>query len=90
MAFVQEPGQQPAGPIGRITCKPARLQTECLFGSFEHRMGCRDLVVGARRRRFYVEDDGMPSIDQIVEAIAELNAFVCFRGPGGTRVRRPR
>src|ERR1700723_781272 len=46
----------------------------------------RHFVVGAGRSGFYVNDDRIFDVDQVIEPVTKLDTFIGFRGPGRTRV----
>jgi hypothetical protein len=82
LLLLHEPAEEAADPVGCIGCQPLRLQAQVAFGAVDHGLGRLDLVIGACRRRFHVDDDGFVDVDQIVEPVAELHALVGLGRPG--------
>ncbi len=85
-----QPAEEAAGPIGGVGQKPLRLQGETLLRSLDHRLGGFNLIIGARRRRFDIDDHCVLDIDQVIEPVAELHTLVGLRGPGRARIRPAR
>jgi len=83
---INDEGQELTRAVSCVSCQPLRLQIEAGLGAVEHRLGGRDLVVGAGRCRLHIDDYGLVDVDQIVEPVAELHALVGFGGPGRGRI----
>ena len=77
----RQPAEELAGSVSRVRDEPLRAEIEARFRPFDHLLGRLDLVVGACRRGFHIDDHCVLDIDQIVEAITELDAFVGLRRP---------
>src|ERR1700730_16956331 len=80
-AFVQEPGKHLTGSIGGIGGEPCRVCAEPLLAPIDHGSGLRHLVMRARGRCLYVDNDSMLDIDHVVEAVAKLYTLVRLCGP---------
>jgi hypothetical protein len=87
LLLLHEPAEEAADPVGCIGCQPLRLQAQVAFGAVDHGLGRLDLVIGSGGRCLHVNDHSILDVDEIVEPIAELHAFVGFGGPrrGGIR-----
>ena len=55
--LVQKPGKQLARSIRGVGRKPSGLESEGRFSPIDHGPSCRNLVIGACRRRLDIEDD---------------------------------
>src|SRR6266545_1004869 len=81
-------GQEPADPVGRVSREPLGAKLEAVPRTLDHCAGRRDLVIGARRCRLDIDNDGVLDIDQIVEAVAEQDALVGLGSPGRRWIAR--
>jgi hypothetical protein len=52
-----------------------------LLGPIDHRPSGSNLIISSCRRGFDIDDNRILGIDQIIEPVAELHAFVGFRCP---------
>ena len=86
--FVDQPGQELAGSVRAVSRKPVRLQAKSLTGPFNHVLCGRHLILGPRWRCLDIDDDRVLGVDQIVEAVAELNTLIGLCRPGGRWIRR--
>src|ERR1022692_3024421 len=86
--MANQPAQEAASPIGGIGPQPLRLETEAPFGAIEHGLCRGNLVIGARRRWLYVDNDRMRDVDEIIEPVTELHPLVGLGGPGRAGIAR--
>jgi hypothetical protein len=77
-----EPVKELARSLNCIGRQPIWLQIKAFFGAFDHHLGGRDLVIGARWRRLDIDNHCVLDVDQIVQPVAELDALVRLRRPG--------
>jgi len=73
-----QPAKETARSICGVSSKPLRLQPKATFGSIEHRLRGLDLVVRARGGWFNVDNDCVLDVNEIVEPVSELHAFIGF------------
>ena len=78
---LKQPAEEFAGTIRRVSSKSFWLEPKALPSPLDHDLARSDLIVGARGRSFHVDNNCVLGIDQIVEAIPELHAFVRFGRP---------
>jgi hypothetical protein len=78
------PTSQPSNlpvPYAVSAASRSGRQIEPLFGTLDHSLGSRHLIVCTCRGRLDVDDHCVLDVDQIVQPVAELHALVRFRCP---------
>src|SRR5260370_42343510 len=87
-ALSNQPTEELAGAIGRISSQTVRFKSQSFLGSHDHCLCRRDFVIGAGGSSFHIDDYGVLNVDQIIEPITELHALVGLRRPGRARLDR--
>jgi hypothetical protein len=66
-----QPVQQRSRPVSGIPDKPLRLETEALFGPFDHGLCGADLGLANGAGGFHINDDAELHVDEIVVGVRE-------------------
>src|SRR5216684_5402217 len=72
-ALSNQPTEELAGAIGRISSQMVRFKSQSFLGSRDHCLRRRDFVIGAGGSSLHIDDHGVLNVDQIIEPITELH-----------------
>src|SRR5262245_53294758 len=64
--YDRSPMKELAGAVGRVGSQPLRLEPKLLLNSVEHRLACDDLIVGACRSGFDIDNNRVIDVDQVI------------------------
>ena len=74
-ALADDEGEKLACAVGRVGSKALRFEPQLLLSPLEHRLACRDLIVGACTSGFDVNNNGVFDVDQVIETSRTARAY---------------
>ncbi|MFZ0840213.1 MAG: hypothetical protein WAM77_22340 [Xanthobacteraceae bacterium] len=79
-AGAEQPPEELARAVGRISSKAFGFEPEALIGPLDHVLSCSNFVVVARRCCLHIDDRRVLDVDEIIEPIAGLHPLVALTG----------